>query len=147
MRSSRPGSEQRPGPLRTTLRAARLGRIAVKLVGGRPDVDVAQSTINHVARLWSGSHSTSKMRTVADSPCGRSTTKGRLATQSQRSSAQPVFIAQGDRDPMILPHYSYLLAGLIPHARIKIYPDSAHGFLFQHHAEFAADVAGFLHDR
>jgi pimeloyl-ACP methyl ester carboxylesterase len=61
--------------------------------------------------------------------------------------AQPVFIAQGDRDPMILPHYSYLLAGLIPHARIKIYPDSAHGFLFQHHAEFAADVAGFLHDR
>jgi len=58
--------------------------------------------------------------------------------------AQPVFIAQGDRDPMILPHYSYLLAGLIPHARIKIYPDSAHGFLFQHHAEFAADVAGFL---
>jgi hypothetical protein len=48
---------------------------------------------------------------------------------------------------MILPHYSYLLAGLIPRARIKIYSDSAHGFLFQHHAEFAADVAGFLHDR
>jgi pimeloyl-ACP methyl ester carboxylesterase len=24
--------------------------------------------------------------------------------------------------------YSYLLAGLIPHARVKIYPDSAHGF-------------------
>ena len=48
---------------------------------------------------------------------------------------------------MILPHYSYLPAGLIPQARIKIYPDSAHGFLFQHYAEFAADVAGFLHDR
>ena len=57
---------------------------------------------------------------------------------------QPVFIANGDSDPMILPHYSHLLAGLIPHARIKIYPDSAHGFLFQHHAEFAADVADFL---
>ena len=39
-----------------------------------------------------------------------------------------------------------LLAGLIPHARVKIYPDSAHGFLFQHHAEFAADVADFLAD-
>ena len=35
-------------------------------------------------------------------------------------------------------------AGLIPHARVKIYPDSAHGFLFQHHAEFAADVEAFL---
>ena len=37
-----------------------------------------------------------------------------------------------------------LLAGLIPQARLKIYPDAAHGFLFQHHAEFAADVAEFL---
>jgi pimeloyl-ACP methyl ester carboxylesterase len=56
----------------------------------------------------------------------------------------PVFIANGDSDPMILPHYSYLLAGLIPQARVKIYPDSAHGFLFQHAAEFAADVEAFL---
>ena len=56
----------------------------------------------------------------------------------------PVFVANGDSDPMILPHYSYLLAGLIPHAEVKIYPDSAHGFLFQHHAEFAADVNAFL---
>jgi pimeloyl-ACP methyl ester carboxylesterase len=58
----------------------------------------------------------------------------------------PVFVANGDSDPMILPHYSYLLAGLIPQARVKIYPDSAHGFLFQHHTEFAADVEGFLAD-
>ena len=58
----------------------------------------------------------------------------------------PVFVANGDSDPMILPHYSYLLAGLIPQARVKIYPDSAHGFLFQHHAEFAADVGTFLSD-
>ena len=56
----------------------------------------------------------------------------------------PVFIANGDGDPMIRPHYSYLLAGLIPQAHVKIYPDSAHGFLFQHHTEFAADVTAFL---
>jgi pimeloyl-ACP methyl ester carboxylesterase len=57
---------------------------------------------------------------------------------------RPVFVANGDSDPMIPPRYSYLLAGLIPGARLKIYPDSAHGFLFQHHAEFAADVDAFL---
>jgi pimeloyl-ACP methyl ester carboxylesterase len=57
---------------------------------------------------------------------------------------KPVFVANGDSDPMILPRYSYLLAGLIPGARLKIYPDAAHGFLFQHHAEFAADVEAFL---
>ena len=64
----------------------------------------------------------------------------------QRVSAinVPVFIANGDSDPMILPHYSYLLAGLIPQAQVKIYPDSAHGFLFQHHAAFAEDVETFL---
>jgi pimeloyl-ACP methyl ester carboxylesterase len=56
----------------------------------------------------------------------------------------PVFITNGDSDPMIQPRYSYLLAGLIPRARLKIYPDSAHGFLFQHHAEFATDVDAFL---
>src|ERR1700733_9420556 len=56
----------------------------------------------------------------------------------------PVFVANGDSDPMILPRYSYLLAGLLPDARLKIYPDAAHGFLFQHHSEFAADVIEFL---
>ncbi len=56
----------------------------------------------------------------------------------------PVFVANGDSDPMILPRYSYLLTGLLPDARLKIYPDSAHGFLFQHHREFATDVHAFL---
>ena len=64
----------------------------------------------------------------------------------QRVSAirVPVFVANGDSDPMILPHYSYLLAGLMPQSRVKLYPDSAHGFLFQHRAEFARDVEAFL---
>jgi pimeloyl-ACP methyl ester carboxylesterase len=56
----------------------------------------------------------------------------------------PVFVANGDGDPMIQPHFSYLLAGLIPQARVKIYPDAAHGFLFQHRADFARDVDAFL---
>ncbi len=56
----------------------------------------------------------------------------------------PVFVANGDSDPMILPRYSHLLAGLIPKCEMKIYPDAAHGFLFQHHGEFAQDVLAFL---
>jgi pimeloyl-ACP methyl ester carboxylesterase len=64
----------------------------------------------------------------------------------QRVSAidMPVFVANGDSDPLILSHYSYLLAGLIPHARLKIYPESPHGCLFQHHSEFAGDVERLL---
>jgi len=64
--------------------------------------------------------------------------------QRVEAITQPVFVANGDSDPMILPRYSYLLAGLIPDSTIRLYPDSAHGFLFQHHAEFAADVDAFL---
>jgi len=58
----------------------------------------------------------------------------------------PVFVANGDSDPMILPRYSHLLAGLLPNAQLTIYPDSAHGFLFQHHEQFAADVRAFLEE-
>ena len=64
--------------------------------------------------------------------------------QRLKAIEMPVFVANGDSDPMILPKFSYVLAALIPDARIKIYPDSAHGFLFQHHTEFAADVNSFL---
>jgi pimeloyl-ACP methyl ester carboxylesterase len=64
--------------------------------------------------------------------------------QRVRAIDTPVFVANGDSDPMILPHFSYLLAGLIPQARVRIYPDAAHGFLFQYHAEFSRDVEAFL---
>ncbi len=56
----------------------------------------------------------------------------------------PVLVANGDRDPMILPRYTHLLGGLIPDAQVVIYPDAAHGFLFQHHERFADDVLKFL---
>ena len=61
-----------------------------------------------------------------------------------RAVEVPLFVANGDRDPMILPHSTCLLAGLVRQARLKIFPDSAHGFLVQHHDEFAADVDTFL---
>ena len=59
----------------------------------------------------------------------------------------PVLVANGDNDPMIPARHSHLLGGLLPHARVSIYPDAAHGFLFQHHSAFAAEVQTFLDDR
>ncbi|WP_395821918.1 alpha/beta fold hydrolase [Archangium minus] len=56
---------------------------------------------------------------------------------------QPTFVIQGD-DLMIPTRLSHLMAGLIPNARIKIYPDSAHAFLFQYPVEVARDVDTFL---
>ena len=45
---------------------------------------------------------------------------------------------------MIPTRLSHLMAGLIPDARIHVYPDSAHAFLFQHPQEVAADMHAFL---
>jgi pimeloyl-ACP methyl ester carboxylesterase len=47
----------------------------------------------------------------------------------------PTLVIQGDGDLMIPTKLSHLMAGLIPDARIRIYSDSAHGFLFQYPAE------------
>jgi pimeloyl-ACP methyl ester carboxylesterase len=69
------------------------------------------------------------------------------ALQRVAAIDRPVFVANGDHDPMILPRYSHLLAGLLPNARVALYPDAAHGFLFQHHEQFAADVGAFLDEQ
>jgi pimeloyl-ACP methyl ester carboxylesterase len=66
------------------------------------------------------------------------------ALQRLAGITHPAFVANGDSDPMIPPRYSHLVAGLLPNAIVKIYPDAAHGFLFQYHTEFAADVTDFL---
>jgi pimeloyl-ACP methyl ester carboxylesterase len=53
-------------------------------------------------------------------------------------------VIQGDGDLMIPTKLSHLMAGLIPDSQIRIYPDSAHGFLFQHAGQVAVDVNAFL---
>jgi pimeloyl-ACP methyl ester carboxylesterase len=57
---------------------------------------------------------------------------------------RPTLVIQGDNDLMIPTSLSHLMAGLIPGAQIRIYPDSAHGFLFQQPEAVAADVNAFL---
>ena len=56
----------------------------------------------------------------------------------------PTLVANGDNDVMVSTVNSYLLAGHIPNAKLTIYPDANHGFLFQYPHEFAAEVNAFL---
>ena len=57
---------------------------------------------------------------------------------------QPVLVANGDNDMMIPTVNSQLLADHLPNARLRIYPDAAHGFLFQYPRQFAELVTEFL---
>jgi pimeloyl-ACP methyl ester carboxylesterase len=66
------------------------------------------------------------------------------ALQRLTAIRSPTLIIHGDNDLMIPTELSHPMAGLIPDAEIRIYPDAAHGFLFQYPAEVAADVNAFL---
>jgi pimeloyl-ACP methyl ester carboxylesterase len=57
---------------------------------------------------------------------------------------QPVLVANGDDDKMMITENSRLLADRLPNARLRIYPDSGHGFLDQYPEQFADDVLAFL---
>jgi pimeloyl-ACP methyl ester carboxylesterase len=59
---------------------------------------------------------------------------------------QPTLVANGDNDRMIPTINSQVLTDHIPGARLRIFPDAAHGFLFQYPTEFAMLVNGFLND-
>jgi pimeloyl-ACP methyl ester carboxylesterase len=66
------------------------------------------------------------------------------ALQRLTGIRSPTLVIQGDGDLMIPTKLSHLLAGLVPDAQIRIYPDAAHGFLFQYPTEVAPDINGFL---
>jgi pimeloyl-ACP methyl ester carboxylesterase len=57
---------------------------------------------------------------------------------------QPTLVANGINDRMIPTINSQILADHLPNARLRIFPDASHGFLFQYPTEFAALVNGFL---
>jgi pimeloyl-ACP methyl ester carboxylesterase len=66
------------------------------------------------------------------------------ALQRLTGITKPTLVIQGDGDLMIPTKLSHLLAGLIPDARIRIFPDAAHGFLFQYPIEVAEEINEFL---
>jgi pimeloyl-ACP methyl ester carboxylesterase len=66
------------------------------------------------------------------------------ALQRLTGIKSPTLVIQGDDDLMIPTKLSHLLAGLIPDAEIRIYPDAGHGFLFQYPTEVAGEVNAFL---
>jgi pimeloyl-ACP methyl ester carboxylesterase len=57
---------------------------------------------------------------------------------------QPTLVVNGSNDVIIYTINSYILQQNLPNAQLIIYPDSAHGSLFQYPALFVADVTRFL---
>ncbi|OLT16479.1 alpha/beta hydrolase [Pseudonocardia sp. CNS-139] len=57
---------------------------------------------------------------------------------------QPALVANGDHDIVLPTDNTRLLGELLPNARVSIYPNAGHGFLFQYPAEYAAEINAHL---
>ncbi|WP_319446929.1 MULTISPECIES: alpha/beta hydrolase [unclassified Mycobacterium] len=72
----------------------------------------------------------------------------RHAGQSQPDDlaviTHPVFVANGDHDLMVDSAHSADMARRLPNAQLKIYPNSGHGGVFQHHEAFVPEALEFL---
>lgn len=58
----------------------------------------------------------------------------------------PVLYANGAHDVMIDAFASYAAVQELPNAKLVLYSDAGHAFLFQHLKDFTAEVMAFLHD-
>jgi pimeloyl-ACP methyl ester carboxylesterase len=56
----------------------------------------------------------------------------------------PVFVANGTNDLLIPTENSFELSQILPNAHLHVYPNSGHGFLFQHAELFAMHIGLFL---
>lgn len=56
----------------------------------------------------------------------------------------PVLVANGAHDVMVHAYNSYAMSQKLPNARLVLYPDAGHGFLFQHAQAFGREVVEFL---
>jgi pimeloyl-ACP methyl ester carboxylesterase len=57
---------------------------------------------------------------------------------------QPTLVVNGGNDVIIYTINSYILQQNLPNAQLIIYPDAAHGSLYQYPALFVAHVSMFL---
>jgi pimeloyl-ACP methyl ester carboxylesterase len=56
----------------------------------------------------------------------------------------PTLVVNGSNDVIIYTANSLILQQHLPNAKLILYPDSAHGSLFQYPEMFVRDVASFL---
>jgi pimeloyl-ACP methyl ester carboxylesterase len=62
----------------------------------------------------------------------------------QQELTMPVLVANGAHDVMIHAYATYAMSQRLPDAKVILYSDAGHGFLFQHPEDFAHEVNRFL---
>lgn len=66
--------------------------------------------------------------------------------ENLKTITQPVLYANGSHDVMIDALASYAAVEVLPNAKLVLYSDAGHAFLFQHLEDFTTEVKNFLAD-
>ncbi|KAA1004055.1 alpha/beta hydrolase [Paraburkholderia panacisoli] len=72
------------------------------------------------------------------------TNGGDAARPRLKELSMPILVANGVTDVMVPTYGSFVISQEAPNAKLVLYPDAGHGFLFQHIDEFTREVLAFL---
>ncbi|WP_093647773.1 alpha/beta fold hydrolase [Paraburkholderia aspalathi] len=72
------------------------------------------------------------------------TNGGDAARPRLKELSMPILVANGVTDVMVPTYGSFVISQEAPNAKLVLYPDSGHGFLFQHIEDFTQEVLAFL---
>jgi pimeloyl-ACP methyl ester carboxylesterase len=74
--------------------------------------------------------------------------RGERAARSRLAELSlPVLVANGVKDVMVPAEHSFAIARTAPNAKLVLYPDAGHAFLFLYAEEFSQEVLAFLNRR
>ena len=118
-----------------------------------PETDTARAKgVEHFAKIEAGMPKNAPVVTQEAAMGQLAAITATLAAPWEQVTANlkkitlPVLYANGAHDVMIDAFASYAAVQVLPNAKLVLYSDAGHAFLFQHLEEFTAEVKVFLRD-
>ena len=112
-----------------------------------PETDAARgaglASLRRLDTRLNSSHAAVAPETVAHSS-KRPNTLGTAVWDRLPELRLPVLVANGAHDVMVSSYASYAMSQRLPNAKVILYSDAGHGFLFQDTDGFGREVLGFL---
>jgi pimeloyl-ACP methyl ester carboxylesterase len=103
-----------------------------------------QASVDRIAAVRTGPLATmttakSQLQAIINWSGGRDAARSRLGELKM-----PILVANGTTDVMVPPYGSFAISQEAPNAKLVLYPNSGHGFLFQHIDTFVDELNAFF---
>ncbi|TCQ26073.1 alpha/beta fold hydrolase [Rhizobium sp. PP-CC-3G-465] len=104
----------------------------------------SQASLDRIAKARTGDLATqatagAQLQAIMNWSGGRDAARPRLGELTM-----PILVANGTTDVMVPPYGAFVISQEAPNAKLILYPDSGHGFLFQHIDAFVDELKAFF---